>query len=230
MPAAVFRLGTQVFGAQVALAQALHDRMGLDSAILHRDAGTAHQVAVAALVQHFGQLTPEHGDGAAVAIGGVDAGAPDFQNRALQVDQAMQAELLFAIEPAQAARGLVVKQAGSRYQAAGVQVAHPDVGAVNVVVIHVQTPLRALQLGVEFAAEHVEAQSLGFLQRVGTYQAFGLQATFIAGVADVGDLGHGESPCGLVTRLGWQSIDFLYAAVLCKVRLCSPGVIAMKLW
>jgi len=27
-----------------------------------------------------------------------------------------------------------------------------------------------------------------------------------------------------------QPIDFLYAAVLCKVRLCSPGVIAMNLW
>jgi hypothetical protein len=57
-----------------------------------------------------------------------------------------------------------------------------------------------------------------------------LQAAFIAGVADAGDLSHCESPYGPVTRLGLQPIDFLYAAVLCKVRLCSPGVIAMKLW
>jgi hypothetical protein len=46
----VLRFGAQVFGAQVAFAQALHDRVGLHAAVLHRDAGAAHQVAVAALL------------------------------------------------------------------------------------------------------------------------------------------------------------------------------------
>ena len=103
-------------------------------------------------------------------------------------------------------------------------------GAVNVIVVHVQTQFRAFQLGIELAAEHVEAQGLGFLQGLGAHQAFGLQAAFVAGVADSGDLSHGDSPCGLLTRLGLQRIDFLYPALLCKVRLCSAGVIAMNLW
>lgn len=186
-----------MFGAQVAFAQALHDRLGLDTAVLHRNARAAHQVAVAAFVQDFGQFAPEHRDGAAVAVGRVDAGTTDFQDWALEVDQAVEAEFFFAVEPAQAAGGLVVEQASGRHEAAGVQVAYADVGAVNIIVIHVQTHFRALELGVEFAAEDVETQGLCFLQGLGADQAFGLQAAFIAGVADAGDLGHSESPCGL---------------------------------
>jgi hypothetical protein len=146
------------------------------------------------------------------------------------MDQAVQAEFFFAVKASETAGGLVVEQAGGGNQAASVQVTYADVGAMNIIVIHVQTELRAFQPGVEFAAENVEAQGLGFLQGLGTDQAFGLQAAFIAGVADAGDLSHCESPYGLFTRLGLQPIDFLYANLLCKVRLCSPGVIAMKLW
>jgi hypothetical protein len=140
----------------------------------------------------------------------------------------VQAEFFFAVELAEAAGGGVIEQTGGRHQTPGVQVTHADVGAVNIIVIHVQTQFRAFQLGVELAAEHVEAQGLGLLQGLGADQAFGLQAAFIAGVADAGDLSHGESPYGLLTRRGLQPIDFLYASLLCKVRLCSPGVIAMK--
>ncbi|MNQ73727.1 hypothetical protein D3C85_884690 [compost metagenome] len=120
----------------------------------------------------------------------------------------MQAEFFFAVELAQAAGGSVVEQAGGRHQAPGVQVTHADVGAVNIIVIHVQTQFRAFQLGVELAAEHVETQGLSFLQSLGAHQAFGLQAAFVAGVADAGDLSHGESPCGLLTRL-WVTADRL---------------------
>ncbi|MCY1178557.1 hypothetical protein D9M73_189110 [compost metagenome] len=126
----------------------------------------------------------------------------------MQVHQTVEAEFFFAVEFAQAAGSRVVEQTGGRHQAPGVQVTHADVGAVNVVVIHVQTPFSTLELGVEFAAEHIEAQGLGFLQSLGAHQAFGLQAAFVAGVADAGDLSHGESPCGLLTRL-WATANRL---------------------
>ncbi len=198
-----------MLGAQVALAQALHDRLGLHAAVLHGDAGATHQVAVATLIEHFRQFAPEHGDGAAVAVGRVDAGAADLQDRPLKLHQAVQAELFFAVETPQAVGGLVVQQAGGGHQAPGVQVAHTDVAAMNVIVIHVQTQFRALELGVELATEDVETQGLGFLQSLRADQAFGLQAAFSAGVADAGDLSHRESPCGLLTRLGLQPIDFV---------------------
>lgn len=103
----------------------------------------------------------------------------------------------------------MVEQAGGGDQAAAVQVTHADVAAVDIIVIHVQTQLSAFQFGVELAAEDVEAQGLGFLQGRGANQALGLQAAFIAGVADAGDLSHCESPCGPLTRLGLQPIDFV---------------------
>ncbi len=121
----------------------------------------------------------------------------------------MQAEFFFTVKTPQAAGGLVVEQASRGNQTSGVQIAYADMGAVNIIVVHVQAQLRALQFGVELATEHVEAQGLGFLQGSGADQAFGLQAAFIAGFADAGDLSHGESPYGLLTRRGLQSIDFV---------------------
>ena len=109
--------------------------MGLDAAIVHRDARAAHQVAVAALVEHFGQLAPQHRDGAAIAIGRVDAGAANLQDRALQAQQAMQAEFFFTVEPAQGAGGLVVEQTGSRDESTAVQIPHADMAAVNIIAV-----------------------------------------------------------------------------------------------
>ncbi|MCY1403585.1 hypothetical protein D9M71_187700 [compost metagenome] len=163
-----------MLGAQVAFTQALHDGMGLDATVVHRDAGTAHQVAVAAFVEDFRQLTPEHGNGAAVAVGWVDTGAADFQDRPLQVAKAMQAEFFFAVEATQAVGRLVVEQARRGHQAAAGHIAHADMAAVLIVVVHVQAKLCALQAGVELIAEDVEAQGLGFLQRVWADQAFGV--------------------------------------------------------
>lgn len=210
-----------MFIAQIAFAQALHDRVGLDAAVVHRDARAAHQVAVAALVEDFSQLAPQHGDGAAVAVGRVDAGTANLQDRPLQVQQAMQAELFFAIEPAQGAGRLVIQQPGGGNQSPGVQVPYANVAAVNIIVIHVQAQLRTFQLGIELAAENGETQGLGFLQGLGADQAFGLQTAFIAGVTDAGDLSHGESP-GAGQGCGQSTL-------LCKVRLCTPGVISMNL-
>ena len=79
----VFRLGPQVLGAQVAFAQTLHDGVGLHAAVLHGNAGAPHQVVVAAFVEHFGELAPEHGNGAAIAIGRVDAGTAQLRDRPL---------------------------------------------------------------------------------------------------------------------------------------------------
>lgn len=190
----VFRLGAQVLVAQVAFAQALHDRMGLHATVLHGDAGAPHQVAVAPFIEHFGQLAPEHGDGAAVAVFGGHAGAAQFKNRPLQLQQAVQAELFFAVETAKAAGSLVVEQPGGGDQFAGAQVAHADVAAVRVIVIHVQTVFGTLEFGLEFCAEHFIAQGLGFLQGRGADQAFGLQTAFSAVVAGVSDPSHYESP------------------------------------
>lgn len=183
-----------MFGAQVAVAQALHDRVGLHAAILHGDAGAAHQVAVTAFVEHLCQLAPEYGDGAAVAVVGIDAGAAQFKDRALQLQQAMQAELFFAVEAPQAAGGLVVEQAGGGHQLPGGQVTYADVAAVDVVVVHVQALFGALELGLEFGAEHLVAQGLCFLQGRLANQAFGLQTAFRAVVARASDPSHCESP------------------------------------
>ncbi|MNC13499.1 hypothetical protein D3C75_612480 [compost metagenome] len=183
-----------MLGAQVAVTQALHHRVGLHPAILHGDAGAAHQVAVAAFVEHFGQFAPEHGDGAAVAVIGGYAGAAQLQDRALQLQQAVQAEFFFAVEAAQAAGGLMVEQAGGGNQLAGAQVAYANVAAVHVVVVHVQALLGSFELGLEFGAEHFVAQGLGFLQGRGANQAFGLQTAFGAVVASVSDPSHYESP------------------------------------
>ncbi|MND89869.1 hypothetical protein D3C80_819430 [compost metagenome] len=168
--------------------------MGLHAAVLHGDTGAAHQIAVAALVEHLGQFTPEHGDGAAVAVVGGDAGTAQFEDRALQLQQAVQAEFFFAVETAQAAGGLVIEQAGGGNQFAGAQVAYTNVAAVHVVVVHVQALLGTFELGLEFCAEYGVAQSLGFLQRRGANQAFGLQTAFGAVVASGSDPSHYESP------------------------------------
>ncbi|MNV72624.1 hypothetical protein D3C71_1657280 [compost metagenome] len=110
------------------------------------------------------------------------------------MQQTVQAELFFAVEATQAAGGLMVEQPGSRYQLAGAQVAHTDVAAVHVVVVHVQALFRAVELGLEFRAEHFVAQGLGFLQGRGADQAFGLQTAFSAVVARASDPSHCESP------------------------------------
>ncbi|MNE91473.1 hypothetical protein D3C80_1890880 [compost metagenome] len=61
----------------------------------------------------------------------------------------------------------MIEQAGGGHQPAAVEVAHADVLAVNVVVIHVQAELGTLELGSEFGAEHAKAQGLGFTQGSG---------------------------------------------------------------
>lgn len=168
--------------------------MGLHAAVLHGDAGTAHQVAVAALVEHFGQFAPQHGDGAAVAVVGGDAGTAQFEDGPLQLQKTVQTEFFFTVEAAQAAGGLVVEQTGGGDQLAGAQVANTDMAAMHVVVVHVQTLLGTLELGLEFCAEHFVAQGLGLLQRRGANQAFGLQTAFRAVVARESDPSHCESP------------------------------------
>ena len=99
----------QQLGAEVAVAQPLHDGVGLNTTVAHGDAGAAHQVAVTAPIEFLGQFAPEHGDGCAVAIGRRHAGAADFQYRLVQLRQAMQGELAFAVEASQPARGKVVQ-------------------------------------------------------------------------------------------------------------------------
>ncbi|MNJ75106.1 hypothetical protein D3C77_721440 [compost metagenome] len=89
----------------------------------------------------------------------------------------------------------MVEQAGGGDQLAAVQVAHADVLAVRIVVIHVETELGTLQLGVELGAEHAKTQGLRLTQRSDAFQALGLQAAraFPVGcdtVAGHGDLGH----------------------------------------
>ena len=128
----------QQLGAEVAVAQSLHDGVGLDAAVAHGDAGAAHQVAVAAPVEFLGKLAPEHCDGRAVAIGRRHAGAADLQYRLVQLGQAMQGELAFAVEASQPARGKVVQQAGGGDQLAAGQVTHTDMSAVAVEIVHVQ--------------------------------------------------------------------------------------------
>jgi hypothetical protein len=118
----------------------------------------------------------------------------DFQDRALQMPQTVQAEFLFAVEAAQAIGRLMIEQAGGGHQPPGGQVAHSDVLTVGIVVVDVQTQLGALERGVEFGAEHGEAQGLGLVQSLRTGEAFGLQTAFGTGVARACDLSHCKSP------------------------------------
>src|SRR5690606_13920683 len=138
---------------QVALAQALHDRLGLDTAVLHRNARAAHQVTVAAFVEHLGQFGPEHGDGRAVTVTRIDAGSADFQHRSIQMRQAVQLELTFTVETPEAAGGLVIEQAGGGDQAPAVKIAHADVCAMGVELISVQTAFGAFQACLQRSEE-----------------------------------------------------------------------------
>ncbi|MNE03203.1 hypothetical protein D3C80_956980 [compost metagenome] len=183
-----------MLGAQVALAQALHHRAGLDAAVAHGDAGATHQVAVAALVEDLRQGAPQHGDGGAVAVLGGDAGAADLQARAVELGEAVQAELVLAVEAPQFARGVVVEQAGGGDQRAAGQVAHAQVAAVDVETVAVEAQFGALQAGAELLAEHAVTQGLGFDQGFAAVQAFGLQAAGGAGLAGQCSGGHAEPP------------------------------------
>ncbi len=63
--------------------------------------------------------------------------------------------------------------------------------AVDIVIVHVQTPFGALELGVELAAEYPKAQGLRLAQSVGAQQTLGLQAAGWGGaVAGNCHLGH----------------------------------------
>ncbi len=104
--------------------------------------------------------------------------------------QAVQAEFFFTVEAAQGAGSLVVEQPGGGNQTPGVQVANPDVRAVNIVVIDIQTLFSAVKASVELFAEHTETQRLCFLQGARSNQAFGLKTTFRSVVTNAGDLGH----------------------------------------
>ncbi|MNE66621.1 hypothetical protein D3C80_1621790 [compost metagenome] len=84
----------------------------------------------------------------------------------------------------------MIEQTGGGHQRAAVQVAHADVRAVAVVVVHVKAELRALQAGVELAAEHPVAQRLGFAQGAAAAQAHCLEAAFGRYVTSKGDLAH----------------------------------------
>ncbi|MCY1431285.1 hypothetical protein D9M71_472500 [compost metagenome] len=108
--------------------------------------------------------------------------------------KAMQAELFFTVETPQAAGGLVVEQACGGDQTTAIEVAHADVTAVNVVVIHVQAQLGTFELGFELTAEDAETKGLCFLQGAWPDQAFGLQTAFSAVVARASDPSHCESP------------------------------------
>ena len=111
--------------------------------------------------------------------------------------------------------GLMVEQTGGGDQLAAVHVTHADMAAVNVVVVHVQTPFGAVELGVEFRAEYAVAQGLRFTQGGGALQAFGLQSA--------SGLSHARSS---VCRLGACSRSIL----LGKLRLGSGGVITVTLF
>jgi len=174
---------------------------------LHRDTGTAHQVAVIALVEHVCQLAPQHGNGATVAVGRVDAGAADFQHRALQVRQAVQVEFFFAVKVADVFCRAVIQQAGGGYQLTAIEIAYPDMFAPRVITVLVEPVLSTFELGLQLAAEYTKTQGLSFTQGDGAEQALGLQATFWSGVADTGDLGHCESPCRHCARSGFLPID-----------------------
>ena len=181
------------------LAQTLHDDLRLQATVLHGHAGAAHQITVMTFVENLGQLAPQHGDGGAVAVGGIDAGTAQFEDRPLQLAEAVEVKLLFAVEAAQARGGLMVEQAGGGHQLAAAEVAHADVLAVQVELVHVQTQFGALEAGGELVAEHAVAQRLGFAQGHGAGQALGLQAAGLTRgnqgfVTAEHDLGHGDSP------------------------------------
>ncbi|MNE43347.1 hypothetical protein D3C80_1375170 [compost metagenome] len=112
----------------------------------------------------------------------------------MQVAEAVQAELLFAVEAPQAAGRLMIEQAGGGDQAPAIEVAHADVAAMNVIVIHVQAQFGAFELGLEFTAEYAETKGLCFLQGRRADQAFGLQTAFSAVVARASDPSHCVSP------------------------------------
>ena len=192
---------------QVTLAQTLHDRPGLNATILHRDAGAAHQVAIIALVKDFGQFTPQHGDGATIAVGRVDAGAPDFKQRPLQVGQPVKVELFFAVKMADTLCRAVIQQAGGGNQLAAIEIAYPDMFAISVIAVLVQPVFGAFEFGLQLVAEHTKTQGLSLAQCRGAEQTLSLQATFWSGVADTGDLGHCESPCRHCARSGYLPID-----------------------
>ena len=132
----------------------------------------------------------------------------------------MQAELFLAVETAEAGGGLVVEQAGGGHQLAAVQIAHADVAAVRVVVIHVQAQLGAFQLGIEFAAEHGVAQGLGLAQRIRADQALGVQAAF----GSSGDLGH------RLASVSQPAMGCGRSMLLGKLRLGTAGVTSMNNW
>ena len=159
------------------------------------------------MVEHFRQFAPEHGDGAAITVRRVDTGSSDFQYRPLKVDQAVEVELFFAVKVADALSGAVIQQASGGYQLAVIEVAHPDMFAIRVVTVLVQTVFSAFEFGLHFAAEHTKTQGLSLAQSAGSDQAFCLQAAFWSGVADTGDLGHCESPCRHCARSGFLPID-----------------------
>jgi hypothetical protein len=84
----------------------------------------------------------------------------------------------------------MVEQPGRGNQTPGVQVTHPDVRAVNIVIVDVQALFSAVETGVELFAEHTETQRLCFLQGARSNQALGLKTTFRSVVTNAGDLGH----------------------------------------
>ena len=93
----------------------------------------------------------------------------------MQVAQADQVEFFLAVEASELLCGAMIEQAGGGDQGAAVQIAHADVLAVRIIVIHVQAQFGCLQLRTEFTAEDAEPQRLSFTQGLGTLQPFGLQ-------------------------------------------------------
>ncbi len=141
--------------------------MRLYAAVIHVDAGAAHQVAVLTLVHQLRQARPEHRDGSAVAVVSVDAGAADLHDVAAQVGQTHQLELALAVEATGSAGATAVEDAGSGDNLAAALITHDQVFAVQVVMVLIQSLVGAVQLCTALLSEYLKAQGLCRLKRGG---------------------------------------------------------------
>ena len=135
--------------------------MGVRTAVLKADRGTAEQVVEAVAQDELAERLPEHADDRAAAVVDVDAGAADFHDAAGQGVDHLQIELAGRVEAAGARRDVVGQDARAGDETARAGLAHGEVAAKRVVVIDVDALVAAIDIGAEFLGEDAIAQALG---------------------------------------------------------------------
>lgn len=129
------------------------------AAVTHGHTGAAKQIAGLLLPEHRRQALPKQGNAAAVAIIGMNAGATNFQQFAVQLQHRIHQEFALRIEATGLGGTGTIQQASAANQLFAVAIEHVKMLAMAIKRIPIQA-FGIDNVGAQLLGENLIAQSL----------------------------------------------------------------------